>query len=154
MKLLYSHEYEKARSAFGKIISTFADEKEVVERARIHLKLCEQKMARKPPGPKTPEEHYNLAVALMNEGEHEEAFNHLNKALKSDPNCDYVIYALAALNSRTGKLESALNNLQTAITLKPENRFLAQRDSDFEPLRQEARFISLVFPERQPSTTH
>jgi hypothetical protein len=52
------------------------------------------------------------------------------------------------MNSRTGNVEAALNNLQTAITLRPENRFLAQRDADFEPLKQDARFISMVFPER------
>jgi tetratricopeptide (TPR) repeat protein len=148
LKLLYSHDYERAKAAFEKIIISFAEDKEVLERARINLKLCEQKIARKPPAPRTLDEHYDLAVALMNEGKYEEAFDHLSKALKSNPKCDYVIYALAAMNSRTGNVETALSNLQTAITLKPENRFLAQRDVDFEPLKQDARFISIVFPER------
>jgi tetratricopeptide (TPR) repeat protein len=152
MKLLYSHEYERAKAAFEKIISTFGDDKEVIDRAKIHLKLCEQKMTRKPPAPRTLEEHYNLAIALMNEGKYDQALDHLNRALKSDPKCDYVIYALAAMKSRTGDLETALNNLQTAITLKPENRFLAQRDTDFDPLKADARFISMVFPERLTST--
>jgi tetratricopeptide (TPR) repeat protein len=152
MKLLYSHEYDKAKAAFEKIIIAFADDKEVLERARMHVKLCEQKMAKRPPAPRTLDEHYNLAIALMNEGEYDNALDHLNKALKSDPKCDYVIYALAAMNSRTGDVESALNNLQTAIALKPENRFLAQRDSDFEPLKEDTRFISIVFPERLAST--
>jgi len=148
MKLLYSHEYDKAKAAFERIISTLADDKEVLERAKIHLKLCEQKIARKPPAPRTLDEHYDLAVALMNEGKYDEAVDHFGRALKSNPKCDYVIYALAAMNSRTGNVEAALNNLQTAITLRPENRFLAQRDADFEPLKQDARFISMVFPER------
>jgi tetratricopeptide (TPR) repeat protein len=153
MKLLYSHEYEKAKAAFEKIISTFADDKEVLERAKIHLKLCEQKIARKPPAPRTLDEHYDLAVALMNEGKYDEAVDHFGRALKSNPKCDYVIYALAAMNSRTGNVEAALNNLQTAITLRPENRFLAQRDADFDTLKQDARFISMVFPERLTPAT-
>jgi tetratricopeptide (TPR) repeat protein len=154
VKLLYSHEFEKAKEAFEKVVTGFGDDKEVIERTKIHLRLCEQKIARKPPAPRTVDEHYNLAVALMNEGRYGESLDHLQKALKSNPRCDYVFYALAANQCRTGDLESGLANLQTAINLKPENRFLAQRDSDFEALKDDARFTSLVFPERASLTTH
>lgn len=148
VKLLYSREYDKAKLAFEKLITAFPDDKEVVERSRIHLRLCEQKIARKPPAPRTLDEHYDLAIALMNEGKFDESLDHLNKALKSNPKCDYVLYALAITHCRTGNFERALANLQTAIDLKPENRFLAQRDSDFEVLKQDSRFVSLVFPDQ------
>ena len=151
VRLLHAHEYEKAKIAFDKVIAAFGDDdKEVAERSKIHLRLCEQKIARKPAAPRTPDEHYDLAIALMNEGKYEETLDHLNKALKSNPKCDYVIYALAITHCRTGNFDRALANLQTAIGLKPENRFLAQRDSDFEVLKQDNRFVSLVFPD-QPS---
>ena len=152
VRLLYSHEYEKAKSAFDKVIAAFGDDKEVAERSKIHLRLCEQKIARKPAAPRTPDEHYDLAIALMNEGKYEETLDHLNKALKSNPKCDYVIYALAITHCRTGNFDRALANLQTAIGLKPENRFLAQRDSDFEVLKQDSRFVSLVFPDQPPAS--
>ena len=152
VRLLYSHEYEKARGAFEKVIAAFGDDKEVVERSKIHIRLCEQKIARKPAAPRTLDEHYNFAIALMNEGKYEESLDHLNKALKSNPKCDYVIYAVAITHCRTGNFDRALANLQAAIGLRPENRFLAQRDSDFEVLKQDSRFISLVFPD-QPSTS-
>jgi len=152
VKLLYSHEYEKAKAAFEKVIAAFVDDKEVVERSRIHLRLCEQKIARKPAAPRTLDEHYDLAIALMNEGKYEESIEHLNKALKSNPKCDYVIYALAITHCRTGNFDGALASLQTAIGLRPENRFMAQRDSDFEVLKQDSRFVSLVFPD-QPSAS-
>jgi tetratricopeptide (TPR) repeat protein len=152
VRLLYSHEYEKAKGAFEKVIATFGDDKEVVERSKIHIRLCEQKIARKPAAPRTLDEHYNFAIALMNEGKYEESLDHLNKALKSNPKCDYVIYAVAITHCRTGNFDRALANLQVAIGLRPENRFLAQRDSDFEVLKQDSRFISLVFPD-QPSTS-
>jgi hypothetical protein len=51
VRLLYSHEYEKAKIAFDKVIAAFADDKEVAERSKIHLRLCEQKIARNPPHP-------------------------------------------------------------------------------------------------------
>ena len=152
VRLLYSREYEKAKVAFEKVIAAFVDDKEVVERSRIHLRLCEQKIARKPAAPRTLDEHYDLAIALMNEGKYEESIEHLNKALKSNPKCDYVIYALAITHCRIGNLDGALANLQTAIGLRPENRFMAQRDSDFEVLKQDSRFVSLVFPD-QPSAS-
>jgi tetratricopeptide (TPR) repeat protein len=153
VRLLYSHEYEKAKLAFEKLIAVFADDKEVVERSRIHLRLCEQKIARKPAAPRTLDEHYDWAIALMNEGKYEESIDHLNKALKSNPKCDYVIYALAITHCRTGNFERALASLQTAIGLRPENRFLAQRDSDFEVLKQDSRFVSLVFPDQPSAST-
>jgi len=152
VRLLYSHEYEKAKVAFERVIAAFAEDKEVVERCRIHLRLCEQKIARKPAAPRTLDEHYDWAIALMNEGKYEESIDHLNKALKSNPRCDYVIYALAITHCRTGNFDRALASLQTAIGLRPENRFLAQRDSDFDVLKQDSRFVSLVFPD-QPSAS-
>jgi tetratricopeptide (TPR) repeat protein len=148
VKLLYAQQYEKAKAVFEKLIQTFTDDKDIVERAKSHLRLCEQKIARKPPVPRTVEDHYNLAITLMNSGKYEGAIENLNKALRYNPNCDYVFYALAATNCRTGNFDGALSNLKLAINLKPENRFLAQSDSDFELLMQDSRFISMVYPDR------
>jgi len=148
VKLLYAQNFDKAKALFEKIIHSYEEDKVLVERARIHIKLCEQKIARKPPTPRSVDEHYDLAIAFYNQGRYEETFEHLRKALKYDPACDYVHYALAATNCKTGDLETALHALREAINLKPENRFLAQRDEDFAPLKEDSRFISMVFPDR------
>ncbi len=148
IKLLYSQEFERAKTALERIIKAFPGDNELLERVKSHLRLCDQRTSRRPSPPKTVEDYYNLAVALMNENRFSESLEQLNKALKVSPNCDYVIYALAALCSRSGDLDNALNYLRTAIKLKPENRFLAQNDSDFEPLVHDTRFASIVFPER------
>jgi tetratricopeptide (TPR) repeat protein len=152
VRLLYAQNFERAKSAFEKLIQTFGEDKEILERAKSHLRFCEQKIARKPPAPRSVEDLYNLAVALMNEGKYHESIEHLNKALKNRPDCDYVLYALAATYCMTGNVDNALRNLRAAITLKPENRFLAQHDYDFEPLMQDSRFISIVFPERMAAS--
>ncbi|HVN82452.1 MAG TPA: tetratricopeptide repeat protein [Terriglobia bacterium] len=148
IKLMYSQDFEGARTIFIKIIGTNPDDKEIQERVKTHLRLCEQKMARRPSAPKTLEEHYDVGVALMNQGRYEEARDHYQKALKLNPQSDFVIYAIAALSCRTGDLDNALTSLKAAIQLRPDNRYLAQHDSDFEPLMQDARFISIIFPER------
>jgi tetratricopeptide (TPR) repeat protein len=153
VKLLYAQEFEKAKGLLEKIIASFEEDRELVERARIHIKLCEQKIARKTPLPRSVDEHYNLAIAFFNQGRYQETFEHLRKALKHDPTCDYVLYALAVANCKTGDLETALRDLREAINLKPENRFLAQRDEDFAPLKEDSRFISMVFPDRSGSVS-
>ena len=152
IKLMYSQDFEGARTILTKIVATYPEDKEIQERVKTHLKFCEQKMVRKPSAPKTPEEHYDVGVALMNQGRYEEAGDHFQKALKLNPQSDYVIFAMAALSCRTGDLDSALASLRAAIQLRPDNRYLAQHDSDFEPLMQDARFIAIVFPERLSST--
>jgi len=148
IKLMYSQDFEGARTIFARIIGSNPDDNEIRERVKTHLRLCEQKMARKPSAPKTLEEHYDVGVALMNQGRYEEARDHYQKALKLNPQSDFVIYAIAALSCRTGDLDNALTSLKAAIQLRPDNRYLAQHDSDFEPLMQDARFISIIFPER------
>lgn len=153
VRLFYRQEFEKARDAFEKVIRGDIQDKDISERALTRLRLCEQKISQKSPSPRTVEDHYNLAVTLMNSGQYEESINHLNKALKQNPKCDYVIYALAISNCRLGNMAGAVKNLKLAINLKAENRFLAQRDPDFEPLLQDSCFISIVHPEKTASAT-
>ncbi|MFN8007278.1 MAG: hypothetical protein U0V70_09695, partial [Terriglobia bacterium] len=62
VKLLYTQNFDKARAIFDKLIQANADDKELVERARIHIRLCEQKKARKIPAPRSVDEHYDVAI--------------------------------------------------------------------------------------------
>ena len=153
IKMMYSQNFEGARIAFERILEANPEDKEIRERVKLHLRLCEQKMARKPSSPRTLEEHYDLGVALMNQGRFDEAREQFQKALKINSKCEFAIYALASLSSRIGDLEGAISSLKTAIQLRSENRILAQHDSDFEPLSQDTRFRSLVFPVRLTSGT-
>ena len=148
IKLLYKLEFEKARDIFKKVNGLNGKDKAISERVRTYLQLCEQKLEQqKGSSPRNDEERYNLAVFLMNNGRYQDSINHLNKVLKKNPKCDYVVYALAVSMCQLGDGENSLINLKEAIRLKSENRFLAQRDSDFEPLFNDSRFLSLVFLE-------
>ena len=153
VRLLYRQQFEQAREAFEKVISADGGDKEINERALTHIRLCQNKMARRQPVLKTTEELYNVAITLINDGRIQESIKHLNRALKRSPKCDYVIYALAVCYCRLGNRDRALKHLKLAIDLKVENRFLAQRDTDFEPFMRDSRFASLVFPEEPPEAT-
>jgi tetratricopeptide (TPR) repeat protein len=126
--------------------------KELADRARIHLRIVEQRMAKQAaPSVRTPEEHYQSGVAMMNLGRWDEAREHLLRAKKLAPKADYVFYAMAALDCLTGEAESAMENLKIAIQLRPENRYHARNDEDFAFLQEDPRFTELLYPEREAS---
>jgi hypothetical protein len=53
---------------------------------------------------------------------------------------------LAAANALQGDRAQALDYLKQSIHHRPENRFMAVRDSDFETLQEDADFKQLVTP--------
>ena len=125
---------------------------ELADRARVHLRIVEQRMAKQAaPTVRTPEEHYQAGVAMMNLGRWDEAREHLLRARKLAPKADYVFYAMAALDCLTGEAESAMEHLKIAIQLRPENRYHARNDEDFAFLQEDPRFTELLYPEREAS---
>lgn len=126
--------------------------KELGDRARTHLRVCEQRISRPPiPVLKSAEDHYTQGIALMNLGRWDEAREHLDRALKAAPKADHIVYAMAALDCLTGEADSAMENLKTAIQLRPENRYHARNDEDFSFLQEDPRFTELLYPERDGS---
>lgn len=127
--------------------------KELADRAGMHLRVCEQRISR-PPAPliRTAEDHYTQGVAMMNLGRWDEAREHLERARKASPKADHIVYAMAVLDCLTGEAEAAMQNLQLAIQLRPENRYHARNDEDFAFLQEDPRFTELLYPERDGSS--
>jgi len=96
---------------------------------------------------KTTEEHYDYAVSLINTGDYVTAREHLEKLLKQQPNAEYVLYGLAALDCLTGHVEESLKTLNEAIQAKPSLRFQARNDTDFQNLAEDPRFTELLYPD-------
>src|SRR5207248_2268039 len=120
---------------------------ELADRARMHINICNQQLAKTSTTFKTPEEQYDYAISLMNSGDYDEARNQLTKLVKNHPKADYGFYGLALLDCLTIKVEDALRNLQQAIKLNPANRFQARNDSDFSAMADDPRFTELLYPE-------
>lgn len=140
----------KAKQALLKVQT--GPSKELADRAGVHMRICEQRISRPPtPNLRTAEDHYHHGVAMMNLGLWDEARDHLMRARKSAPKAEFVYYALAALDCLTGEADSALENLKTAIDLRPENRYHARNDEDFAYLQEDPRFTELLYPERDLS---
>ena len=109
------------------------------------MKLCQHKARRT--AFKTPEEHYDFGVSLMNQGKYDDARSHLEKILKQNPKADYALYGLAMLDCLTSQVEDSLRHLDEAIRLNPALRFQARNDSDFHNLADDPRFTELLYPE-------
>lgn len=150
VKNFQQQKFHKAKELLERVIE--GPSKELGDRGRVHLRICEQRISRTPaPPPKSAEDHYTQGVALMNMGRWDEAREHLDRAHKAAPKADHVVYAMAVLDCLTGEADSAMQNLKVAIQLRPENRYHARNDEDFAFLQEDPRFTELLYPERDGS---
>ncbi len=152
MQNFHRQKFGRAKEMFEKAAANAPSE--IVARARVHIHLCEQKLSKPSRAPKTPEDFYNLGVAELNARDLQSAVEHLTKADKAAPKHDEILYALAAAQCLLGNTDMALEHLRAAIALRQENRFLAQHDDDFEPLRSDARFRPLIYPDTAPNSLY
>ncbi|HUI43142.1 MAG TPA: tetratricopeptide repeat protein [Terriglobia bacterium] len=134
--------YRKAREIFQKLVTTAPAE--IADRARVHSRACSERLGANAPAPKTAGDFHVLGVAELNARELDRAVEHLSKAQKLDPKREEIRYALAAAYALKGESEEALEHLEAAIDLRPQNRFQARRDADFQQLAGHPRFVSLV----------
>jgi tetratricopeptide (TPR) repeat protein len=146
LRAMQEHKFDKAKPLFQKVLT--GPSKELADRAAVHLNTCNQHLERTASTQfKTPEEHFDYAVSLMNVGDYVTAREHLEKLLKQAPKADYVIYGLAALDCLTGHVEDALKRLDEALRINPHLRYQARNDSDFQNLAEDPRFTELLYPD-------
>jgi tetratricopeptide (TPR) repeat protein len=146
LRAMQEHKFDRAKPLFQKVLT--GPSKELIDRATVHLNICNQHLERPASSQfKTPEEHFDYAVSLMNVGDYVTAREHLDKLLKQSPKADYVIYGLAALECLTGHVEDSLRHLDEALRLNPQLRFQARNDSDFQNLAEDPRFTELLYPD-------
>jgi tetratricopeptide (TPR) repeat protein len=145
LRAMQEHKFDRARGFLQKVLA--GPSVELADRAKTHLNTCNQHIDRAAHQFKTPEEHFDYAISLMNVGDYVTAREHLDKLSKQNPKADYVCYGLAALDCLTGRVEDALKNLDEAIRAKPSLRFQARNDSDFQNLSEDPRFTELLYPD-------
>lgn len=144
LKLLNRREYTKAAQAFAAVIKEFPAEREICDRARIYQSLCKAQTAGPGPKPKNSDESYCKGVMAANDGRLQEAAEIFDSALKQDPDNHKLRYAMAGVNTLMDDREGALANLGKAIELNASNKILALNDADFDPLREDPEFLTLV----------
>ena len=144
LEALQQRNFTGASSALQAVLDEHSDERELHERVRIYLKICERELAPRSAEPQTQEELVLAATVALNEHETEKALGYLEQAVRENPSADGAYYMLAVLFAQQGNAEQALPHLGRAIELDAENRLVALQEVDFEVFKDEIEFQTLV----------
>ena len=132
---LQRHDYAGAAQLLKSVRDQYPEEKELHERVRLYLNICERHAAPPEAGPSTIDERLYASTLAINGGKYDQAISHLRLVRDEDPDNDHALYMLAVAHAQRGEHAEAIAHLERAIALNPENRGLAKRDPDLEPLR-------------------
>jgi uncharacterized protein HemY len=81
VQALQRHDYGGAAGYFRTVLERYPEERELLERARLYLRVCERETSRQPAEVKTPAERVYAATVALNSGDHSGALDHLQRAL-------------------------------------------------------------------------
>lgn len=134
------HDYPAAIELLESVLRQYPDERELHERVRLYLNICKRQATPREATPRSVEERLYASTLAINGGRYDEAISHLRLVRDEDPDNDHALYMLAVAHTQRGEHAEAIAHLERAIALNPENRALARRDADLEPLRQDESF--------------
>jgi hypothetical protein len=140
LQALQRRDFAASAEALRTVIERYPDERELLERARLYLKVCERELEPKEPAPKTADEWVYAATVALNAGDESTAHRHLQRALTEDARHDHAHYMMAVVSVRRNESGVALEHLRHAVSFNPENRSLARQDPEFDALRDEPAF--------------
>ena len=140
VQALQRHDYAQAESLLQSVLTRYPEEKELHERVRLYLNVCQRQAKPKEQAPQTVDERLYAATLSINGGRYDEAISHLRLVRDEDPDNDYALYMLGVAHAQRGEHVEALAHLERSISLNPENRALAMRDPDLDVLREDESF--------------
>jgi tetratricopeptide (TPR) repeat protein len=141
---LQHHDYQKATSLLESVLRLYPEEKELHERVRLYLNVCQRQAAHQETGPQTVGERLYAATLALNGGQYDQALSHLRLVRDEDPDNDHALYMLAVAHAQRLEHAEAVAHLERAIALNPENRGLARTDPDLEPIRDDEAFLAAL----------
>ncbi len=137
---LQRHAYAEAANLLESVLRHYPEERDLHERVRLYLNICQRQAAQREAAPQTIDERLYAATLSINGGKYDEAIVHLRLVRDEDPDNDHAIYMLAVAHAQRDEHAEAVAHLERAIALNPENRALARNDPDLEPLRDDDAF--------------
>ena len=144
MLALQAKRYRDAAHLLKTVIATYPDEKELLERAQLYLRVCERHLAPLDATPKTPEERVYAATLAINAGDSERAVALLMSAIAQDPANDRAEYMLGVALAIRGNHAAAVTHLERAVALNPETRNLIVKEADLEALHHNDAIVALL----------
>lgn len=144
LQALQRRDFAASADALRAVIERYPDERELLERARLYLKVCERELEPREPAPKTADEWVYAATVALNAGDEANALRHLQRAVMEDARHDHAHYMMAVAFTRRNDAVSALDHLRRAVALNPENRSIARQDPELDTLREDASFRGVI----------
>ena len=140
---LQKKKFEDAEKHFRAVIEEFGDEKELADRSRLYLAVCEKRKKNgKPAAGADGDDPYYGALLEKNRKNFQGAIDQLKKSRKAGDG--RVSYLLACCFAQLNDADRAIEALERAIAEDESNRALARRDADFETVRERPEFQSLT----------
>ena len=140
LEALQRHEYAPAANLLESVLRQYPEEKELHERVRLYLNICQRQATQRETAPQTIDERLYAATLAINGAKYDQAIAHLRLVRDEDPDNDHALYMLAVAHAQRDEHAEAVAHLERAIALNPENRTLARHDPDLEPLRDDEAF--------------
>ena len=150
LRTLQQHNFAKAADLLQHMVAGYPEERELIERSRVYLALCERHLKPLTAEPhNTAERLYAVTIALNN-GRLDDAVRHLERILQDDPTHDQALYMLAVTYAQQDAPADAIRYLQRAIAANPDNRALARMDPDLDDLREDEGVMALLSARDEP----
>ena len=94
--------------------------------------------------PKQLESWLGMGWCLKRLGRLDEAIASLEKGLESSPREPILLYNLACYHALAGRVQAAIEHLTKAISLDGRFLDLTGAEPDFDPIRQDPRFVAVT----------
>jgi tetratricopeptide (TPR) repeat protein len=146
MKNFRQGKNERAEEQLLAFLEKFPQERELVDRARLYLKVCQERIGKSKEriSLKTEEDYFYYGVFRINQGDYDGAAKLLEKARELAPKDARTFYLSADLACLMGQAEECLEYLKKAVHLDKLYAVLAQNEIDFQPLWEDKKFKVIV----------
>jgi tetratricopeptide (TPR) repeat protein len=153
LEALQKHAYSEAANILESVLRQYPEEKELHERVRLYLNICQRQATQRETTPQTVDERLYAATLAINGGQYDQAIAHLRLVRDEDPDNDHALYMLAVAHAQRDEHAEAVAHLERAIALNPENRAFARNDPDLDPLRDDEAFRAALEVPPMPRPT-
>jgi tetratricopeptide (TPR) repeat protein len=103
LEALQRHDYEAAIGFLQSVLTSYPEEKELQERVRLYLNVCQRQAAARQATPTTVSERLFAATLAINGERYDEALKHLRLVRDEDPDNDHALYMLAVAHTQRGE---------------------------------------------------
>lgn len=137
-------DFSRVKELFKTFLEKYVTERELVDRAQVYLKICENQKEKTTTQLKTFDDYYHHSCFKINEGEYEESLRLLNKALEIRPQEGKIYYLMADAHCLMGETDKCLESLKKAIQIDKYFQILARNEANFETLWENKKFVLLT----------